>query len=50
MYADCQQKDTAQTTPSNNNIFQYAMRFLKKSASDTINQQGLLTTKSEACF
>ncbi|MEO8712067.1 MAG: hypothetical protein ABI405_08095 [Parafilimonas sp.] len=47
--ADSQQNDT-DSTPSKNNIFNYAMRFLKKNSSDTINQQGLLTTKSETEF
>ena len=49
MYADCQQKDTIHNTPRTN-IFHYAMRFLKRNTSDTINQQGLLTTKSETAF
>jgi len=49
LYADCQQKDSAQAA-SKTNVFHYAMRFLKRNTSDTINQQGLLTTKSETAF
>jgi hypothetical protein len=49
VYVDGQQKDTA-ATPPKTNIFHYAMRFLKKNTSDTINQEGLLTTRSELAF
>ena len=48
--ANCQlQKDTIHNTPRNN-IFHYAMHFLKKNSKDTISQQGLLTTKSETVY
>jgi len=48
--ADAQEADTIQTT-SKNNIFGYAMGFLKKKNKDTIpNQQEVLTTKSEQAF
>jgi len=43
------QNDTVPETPKNN-IFHYAMRFLKKNNADTINQQGLLATKSEVVY
>lgn len=52
--AGAQVKDTIQTTPKNN-IFHYAMKFLKRKNKDTstitkTNQQEILTTKSEAAF
>jgi hypothetical protein len=48
--ADAQKIDTIETT-SKNNIFGYAMGFLKKKNKDTIpNQQQVLTTKNEAAF
>jgi hypothetical protein len=50
--ADAQLKDTIQTT-SKNNIFRFALKFVKKKHTDTtskLNQQELLTTKSEAAF
>jgi hypothetical protein len=50
--AGAQVKDTIQTT-SKNNVFHYAMKFLKKKNKDTTskaNQQQVLTTKSESAF
>jgi hypothetical protein len=45
-----QKPDTIQTT-SKNNVFGYAMGFIKKKNKDTIpNRQQVLTTKSEAAF
>jgi hypothetical protein len=37
-------------TPKKNNIFHYAMHFIKKSSSDSINAEGLLALKSEEAF
>jgi len=45
----CQQKDTIRTT-TDHNIFKYALGKLKKSKADTINQRGVLTTKSEIAY
>ncbi len=36
--------------PKKNNIFHYAMRFLKRNSADTITAEGLLTAKSEDAF
>ncbi len=44
-----QLKDTIQA-PKKNNIFHYALKFIKRNSSDTATQQGLLTTKSEDAF
>ncbi len=44
-----QLKDTLNEA-KRNNIFHYALRFLKRNSADTNTQQGLLTTKSEEAF
>lgn len=46
---NAQEKDTSHTS-GRSNIFHYAMRFLKKSSTDTNSRQGLLTTKSEEAY
>ena len=53
--AGAQVKDTIKTTSKNNNIFGYALKFVKKKHRDTstitkLNRQELLTTKTEAAF
>lgn len=47
--ASAQLKDTIHET-KRNNIFHYALGFIKRNSSDTNTQQGLLTTKSEEAF
>ena len=52
--AGAQVKDTIQTT-SKNNVFHYALKFIKRKNKDTstitkLNRQELLTTKSEVAF
>jgi hypothetical protein len=47
--ASAQIKDTIHET-HRNNIFHYALRFIKRNSSDTNTRQGLLTTKSEDAF
>ena len=47
--ASAQEKDTIHET-HRNNIFHYALRFIKRNSADTNTQQGLLTTKSEEAF
>ena len=47
--ASAQLKDTLHET-KRNNIFHYALGFIKRNSADTNTQQGLLTTKSEEAF
>ncbi|HVX27978.1 MAG TPA: hypothetical protein VHB70_16630 [Parafilimonas sp.] len=47
--ASAQLKDTIHET-KRNNIFHYALGFIKRNSADTNTQQGLLTTKSEEVF
>ncbi len=47
--ASAQLKDTIHET-KRNNIFHYALGFIKRNSADTNTQQGLLTTKSEDAF
>ena len=48
-HASAQLKDTI-NEPKRNNIFHYALKFIKRNSSDTNTLQGLLTTKSEEAF
>jgi hypothetical protein len=48
-HASAQLKDTI-NEPKRNNIFHYALKFIKRNSADTNTQQGLLTTKSEEAF
>lgn len=49
-YGNSQQKET-DTVPGKSNIFNYAMKFIKKkNVYDTLNQQSLLIAKSENAF
>ncbi len=47
--ASAQLNDTIHET-KRNNIFHYALGFIKRNSADTNTQQGLLTTKSEEVF
>ncbi len=48
-HTSAQLKDTI-NEPKRNNIFHYALKFIKRNSADTNTQQGLLTTKSEEAF
>ncbi len=44
------QKDTTIDSARKNNIFNYAMRFIEKNKKDTIDQKGVLATRSEIAY
>ncbi len=47
--AKAQKADTLKV-PEKTNIFHYAMRMIRKNSTDTLNNEGLLTTRGEAAF
>ncbi len=44
------QKTDSLKVPEKTNIFHYAMRMIRKNSADSLNNEGLLTTRGEAAF